>query len=88
MLENGNYTYQSEFARKYYAQGREEGREQGREEGRAQQAARAVLDVLEAREVVVNNELRDRILGTTDLETLQKWHRVAITAKSTEDLFR
>jgi flagellar biosynthesis/type III secretory pathway protein FliH len=29
-----HYEYQSDFARKYYGQGREEGRQQGREEGR------------------------------------------------------
>ncbi|MBI4705627.1 MAG: hypothetical protein HY744_31425 [Deltaproteobacteria bacterium] len=36
MMETGGYEYQSEFARRYVAQGRAEGRADGRAEGEAQ----------------------------------------------------
>ena len=51
MIEN--YEYQSDFARRYIAQGRDEGREEGREEGlraAAIQLARAKLGTLSADE--------------------------------------
>jgi hypothetical protein len=46
LMERGTYEYQSEFARKYVAQGREEGRKEGREEGREEGERTALLKVL------------------------------------------
>jgi flagellar biosynthesis/type III secretory pathway protein FliH len=37
------YEYQSDFARKYYGQGREEGREEGRQQGREEGLRGAVI---------------------------------------------
>ncbi|MCA8957466.1 MAG: hypothetical protein KDC87_15430 [Planctomycetes bacterium] len=58
-----NYVYQSEFAREYYARGREEGREVGREEGRevGREEGRQMLD--DARRELVH--VRLRALGVT-----------------------
>ncbi len=72
------YEYQSDFARKYVAQGRAE----GRTEGRTEEAARAVLTVLRARGLVVPDAARDRILAQKDPERLERWLEKAAVAAS------
>jgi predicted transposase YdaD len=85
------YEWQSDFARKYVAIGREqcreEGQEEGREEGRILGAAEDVILVLGARGFTVPDEVRDRIESCTDLETLRKWVPAAATVDRPEDLF-
>jgi hypothetical protein len=76
------YEYQSDFARKYVAEGRTEGRVEGRAEG----AATALLTVLAARGVDVPDEVRARITGCTDLDQLEAWLRRAVTAHSIHDV--
>jgi hypothetical protein len=72
------YEYQSDFAKKYVAQGRTE----GRTEGRAEEAARAVLTVLRARGLAVKDADRERILAQTDPERLERWLEKAAVAAS------
>ena len=73
------YEYQSDFARKYVAQGREEG------EAKAQ--ARAVLTVLRVRGLEVSDEARERILTEKDAARLERWIERAILAASTAEVF-
>jgi predicted transposase YdaD len=78
------YEYQSDFAKKYVAQGRAEGRTEGlvegRAEGRAEEAARALLTVLRARGLAVPDTLRERILAQKDPERLERWlEKAAVT---------
>lgn len=47
----------------------------------------AVLAFLEARGLAVSDAQRERILATTDLETLDRWVRLAATVSSTDELF-
>lgn len=75
LMQSGKYEYQSEFARKYVAQGRQEG----------EQAA--LLEVLDARGLQVDEVARQRIMGCTDLAQLKSWLRKAVTAQSTQELF-
>lgn len=75
MMVIDTYEYQSEFARRYFGQGKAEGE------------AEAVLAVLDARGVEVPTEARDRIAGCTDLDELETWVRRAATATSVDDLF-
>jgi len=77
------YEYQSEFARKYVAQGREEGLRQGRHEGEQE----ALLEVLDARGLQVDDSARQRIMACTDLSQLKSWLRKAVTAASVQELF-
>jgi hypothetical protein len=77
-----DYEYQSDFAKKYVAQGRTEGRTEGRAEGRAEEAARAVLTVLQARGLVVPDAVRERILSQKDPERLERWLEKAAVAAS------
>jgi hypothetical protein len=76
------YEYQSDFAKKYVAEGRTEGRTEGRIEGRTEEAARALLTVLRARGITVPDAFRDRILAQQDLEQLERWLEKAVVASS------
>ncbi|HEY1694661.1 MAG TPA: hypothetical protein VGG39_20965 [Polyangiaceae bacterium] len=82
LMASGNYEYQSDFARRYVAQGRAEGEAKGRAEGRAQ----AVLDVLRVRGIDISAEMRERILSCTESALLDAWLERAVTAKSVSDV--
>jgi hypothetical protein len=72
------YEYQSDFAKKYVAQGRTE----GRAEGRAEEAARNLLTVLRVRGIAVPDAVRERILAQKDPERLERWLEKAAVASS------
>ena len=73
------YEYQSDFAKKYVAQ--------GRTEGRAEEAGRAVLTVLRARGLVVPEAARERILAQKDPERLERWLEKAAVAAAVVAIF-
>ncbi len=64
------YEYQSDFAKKYVAQGRTE------------EAARNLLMVLRARGISVPDAARERILAQKDPERLERWLEKAAVAAS------
>lgn len=70
-----DYEYQSDFARRYYGEGKAEGE------------AKAILAVLAARGIAVPEEVRARITECTDLDQLEAWVRSAATADSIYDVF-
>jgi hypothetical protein len=72
------YEYQSDFAKKYVAQGRAE----GLSEGRADEAARNLLTVLRVRGIAVPDAVRERILAQKDPERLERWLEKAAVAAS------
>jgi hypothetical protein len=84
------YEYQSDFAKKYVAQGRvegrveghTEGRTEGRVEGRTEEAARNLLTVLRVRGIAVPDAVRERILAQKDPERLERWLEKAAVAAS------
>jgi hypothetical protein len=76
------YEYQSEFAKKYVAQGRSEGRSEGLTEGRAEGEARALLTALRARGIAVPEATRERILAQKDPDQLDRWLEKAVVATS------
>jgi hypothetical protein len=75
LMNRGTYEYQSEFARKYVAQGREEGE-------RA-----ALFEVFDARGLKVEEGERHRIQACTDLSQLKRWLRRAVSVQATHELF-
>ncbi|WP_196776932.1 hypothetical protein [Haloechinothrix halophila] len=75
MMAIGTYEYQSDFARRYYGQGRAEGE------------ANALFAVLEARGIAVPDDARARITACTDIEQLETWVRRAVSVNSVEELF-
>jgi predicted transposase YdaD len=76
-----HYEYQSDFARKYYGQGREEGREEGRQEGREEGREEGRQ---EGREAGRHEGLRAAVimLARNKLEELSKIDIAAIEAMS------
>jgi hypothetical protein len=86
ILESGNYEYQSDFARRYVAQGKAEGRAEGKAEGEAARAVHAILTVLAARGLAVTDDVRARITASTDLARLDAWLARAATATSAADV--
>ncbi len=77
-LMASKYEYQSDFAKRYVAQGRAEGLAEGK--------ARALLAVLEARGLAVSEPLRQRILSCSDLARLDTWLARAVTATSASEV--
>jgi hypothetical protein len=72
------YEYQSDFARKYVAEGLAE----GVAKGRVEEAARNLLTVFRARGFTVPDAVRERILGQKDPERLERWLEKAVVATS------
>ncbi len=99
LMQSGNYEYQSDFARRYVAQGREQGLEQGREQGleqgreqgleqgRHEGEMEALFEVLDARGLRVDARSRRRIQACTELAQLKRWLRLAVTVQSVQQLF-
>ena len=82
--------YQSDFARRYYAEGKAEGKAEGEAEGEVRGEARgkahAILTLLRGRGLRVSAVIEKRILVTTDLDVLERWLLRAITAGRAQDV--
>jgi len=80
------YEYQTDFAKKYVAQGRTEGLVEGRTEGLVEGLTKGraedVLTVLRARGFAVPDAVRERILAQKDPERLERWLEKAVVATS------
>jgi hypothetical protein len=63
-----------------------EARKMERAEGRAEEAARNLLTVLEARGLAVPDAARERILAQKDPERLERWLAKAVVAASVADV--
>ena len=71
--------YRTEFARSYKAE--------GRQEGLLEAKAQDVLAFLEARGLEIPGDIRERILGSTDLAELDRWIRRAAVVSEARELF-
>lgn len=78
LMTAGTYTYRSDVARHYIAQGEARGEARGE--------ANAILTVLATRELTVSTTMRERILGCTDTDQLTTWLQRAVTVAHAEDL--
>jgi hypothetical protein len=73
LLKNSlGYEYQSDFARRYVAQGLEEGRRKGRDEGKAEARVELILKQLASRFGPLTEAIRTRVRGAAEaqLDTL------------------
>jgi hypothetical protein len=82
LMASGKYEYQSDFAKKYVAEGRAQGRVEGRVEGRAE----AVLALLEARGLEVPASIRTHVMACTDLAKIDTWLARALTARTAAEV--
>lgn len=77
-LMTSTYQYQSDFARKYVAEGVAEGEAKGE--------AKALLTVLSVRGIDIPADARDQITNCTDLDLLTTWVGRAVTASSIDEV--
>ncbi|MEU0073086.1 hypothetical protein ABZ027_26575 [Streptomyces sp. NPDC006332] len=66
---------------------REEGREEGRKEVRAQERAAFLLRTLQWRQIDVPDQVRDRVLSSTDLDELDVWIDRSYQVTDASELF-
>jgi hypothetical protein len=76
------YEYQSDFAKKYVAVGRDEGRTEGEVAARA----RDVLTAFRVRGIAVPDAARERILAEKDPARLERWLEKAIVVVSLSEV--
>jgi flagellar biosynthesis/type III secretory pathway protein FliH len=85
------YEYQSEFARKYYGQGRQEGfaegLNQGKAEGKAEGEAKILLKMIRLKGFALTPELEDRIHRCTDPTELEGWADRLLEARTLDEVF-
>ncbi|MEU5431457.1 hypothetical protein AB0H73_38450 [Streptomyces olivoreticuli] len=65
----------------------QEGEAKGRAEGAAEERALMVMRLLGSRDVAIPPEVRERIAGCSDLDTLGRWLDRAFTVATAEELF-
>jgi hypothetical protein len=79
LMASGTYQYQSDFAKRYVAQGVERGRAEGLRD--------AIAHVLTARALPLSELGRARMSSCTDVATLTAWLDRAMTAASEAEVF-
>jgi hypothetical protein len=82
LMDLKGYQYKSEFARRYVAQGKAE----GLAEGEAKGLSEALLLLVTTRGLPVTDDERRTILACRDLARLERWLRVAVTARSASEI--
>jgi hypothetical protein len=68
-------------------EGRVEGRVEGLVEGRVETTRAALLEVLGARALVLSKAEKAQVTACSDPDQLASWHRKAVTASSTSEIF-
>jgi hypothetical protein len=79
LMATETYLYQGEYAQSLIARGEAKGKAEGE--------ARAVLTLLDFRDVALSEEDRARIMATTDLAVLERWIQRASFVNTVEELF-
>ncbi|MBX9389332.1 hypothetical protein ACFPZ0_13070 [Streptomonospora nanhaiensis] len=79
LVTSRTYTFKSEFANKFLAEGEAKGKAEGK--------AESILAVLEARGLDASDSVRRRITACGDPDQLDTWIRRAATVTSVADLF-
>ena len=83
LMASGTYQYQSDFAKRYVAQGEAQGEARGRLAG----LRGAVTTALSARSLPLSEVGRARLAACADEATLTRWLARAVTASSEGDVF-
>ncbi len=89
-LNGKPYEYRSTYMRRAFREGEKEGEKRGeirgKAEGTAEGLAKAILLVLEGRNVALEGEAKNRILETHSIRRLEMWLRAAMTVESVDTL--
>jgi hypothetical protein len=79
IMDIGKYEYQSDFARKYYFQGKNEGRAEGK--------AEALLALLDHKGLGLDAATRARVIACVDVGRIDRWIARAFDATCVADVF-
>ncbi|MBK8260482.1 MAG: hypothetical protein IPK80_03990 [Nannocystis sp.] len=74
-MSTPNYQYQSDFALKFFTEGKAEGE------------ASLLLHILERRGIAISEHDRDRVLSCTELAQIESWADRALTATTRDEVF-
>jgi hypothetical protein len=88
LVNSDTWPVYSPFAKEHFGRGKAEGMREGKKEGRRESEAKAILTVLDARNLHVTDAQRERIAGCTDPKQLETMLRRAATAEKASGLFR
>jgi hypothetical protein len=86
-MSTSEHKYLSDFAQKYFGEGRAEGKVEGKAEGKAEGVREALLAVLAARGLAVSETDRARVEACSDAATLGRWLTRAARATATTEVF-
>ena len=90
-MDSKHYEYKSDFARRYFAEGKAEGEAEGEAKGEAKgelAGARAGLfDVIRARGFDLDDRARERIESCRDIALLRAWISRAVVADAAPAVF-
>lgn len=79
LMRPANYEFQSDFARKYFSEGKAEGEVAGK--------ADLLLKLLQLKGLAPTPELRARVLACTDEATLERWAGRVLVASGLDEVF-
>lgn len=79
LMQIPNYKFQSDFARKYYAEGIAEGEAKGRTE--------TLLKLLQLRGFTIPEERRQQVLACRDGALLDTWVERVLVARDLDEIF-
>lgn len=79
LMTTPNYQYQSDFARKYFSEGKAEGKAEGE--------ARLLLRLIDRKGIAISAHDRERVLACTDTAQIEAWADRAFDATSRDDIF-
>ncbi len=79
LMSATNYEFQSEFARKYFSQGKAEGKVEGE--------ATLLLRIIDRRGISVSAHDRERVRTCTDLAQIEAWADRALVATTRDQIF-
>lgn len=87
MMSTTDWPVHSPFARKHFGEGKAEGLAEGEAKGLAKGEAKTLFAVLEARQIAITDEIRDRITTCTDEAQLMDWVARASKATTADEVF-
>jgi hypothetical protein len=79
LMSTTNYQFQSEFAQKYFFEGKEEGELKGE--------AKMLLRIIDRRGVAISSHDRERVMGCADASQIEMWADRALTATTRDEIF-